>query len=681
MQNPFASDIQLDPWQLSASDAWVEGDSVGPYRGTLEVFTGGGKSLIAVECMRRAAEITPDLRVAIVVPTLALVRQWRRVLTSTTALRDSEIGELRGDRKDDLSRFRVLVAVLNSASKYLPELASGLSDRLMLVVDESHRAGAPQFAQVLQTPARFRLGLSATAERDDLDDEGAPVEYDHHVLGQLLGAIVFKFDLRTAREIGWLPEFNVNHHAVQLTPDERRRYEEASRRVDDLRDRLEAMGIESRFARTLMSRDGEVGQLSRTYIGAVSQRKDILYRATERGRVSESLVRGLLERPKVPRVLLFHERIDLAVELFEHLARDFSGQVAIEHSQLPNALREQALEAFASGSSSVLVSVKSLIEGIDVPETDIGISVASSSSVRQRVQALGRVLRKRFDGTTKFAEMHIIYVADSVDELIYAKEDWGDLTGHAANHYFRWPILSDQPERQSGPPRMPRPTEQQFWEMIGSSLQQVPIEWPCELPRSEWRVDSTGTVTDLSGRLVANPQGAAEAVHLVKPKGGRFRVSPGKHLLVVPEADEQGVNAWLVGQLSEGFRVVTGVSVGTSDGEATSTSVESAMHPGCEFPGPLDSDGGSYKIRQKAGGLIERRKNGIREFADTSEDGVLAPPIRNARLVIEAWRETGLPGIKINVNRNGDAYYLSDGKAFFLAHVPEGFAWPDSEVS
>src|SRR3954454_20407201 len=47
--------IELVPWQLDACDAWQNATrDEGPWRGTLEIFTGGGKSLIALECLRRA---------------------------------------------------------------------------------------------------------------------------------------------------------------------------------------------------------------------------------------------------------------------------------------------------------------------------------------------------------------------------------------------------------------------------------------------------------------------------------------------------------------------------------------------------------------------------------------------------------------------------------------------------
>ncbi len=34
--------------------------------------------------------------------------------------------------------------------------------------------------------------------------------------------------------------------------------------------------------------------------------------------------------------------------------------------------------------------------------------------------------------------MHLLYVDGTVDDLIYGKADWTDLTGESANRYWRW---------------------------------------------------------------------------------------------------------------------------------------------------------------------------------------------------------------------------------------------------
>ena len=199
--------FQLAEWQSSAVNAWLEGASARPFRGTLEIVTGGGKTLIALECAARAADVQPDLRLVVVVPTEALARQWRRAIAEFTTVPESEIGLLGAGGSAAPADRRVVVAVLNTASKRLPELVPpGLP--LMLVVDECHRAGAPSFSRVFDTPAAFRLGLSATPDRDEYDDDGEPLTFDEQIVGRELGPVVYRFTLKDAREAGWLPEFS-----------------------------------------------------------------------------------------------------------------------------------------------------------------------------------------------------------------------------------------------------------------------------------------------------------------------------------------------------------------------------------------------------------------------------------------------------------------------------------------
>ena len=289
---------------------------------------------------------------------------------------------------------RAIVAVINTASTKLPPMANE-AQPLMLIVDECHRAGAPKYRKVLNTRAKYRLGLSATPDREELDEDGEPLSYDEQAVGLSLGGVVYRFSLKDARAVGWLPEFTLHHHGIELTAEERRDYETISRRVDDAADSLRAHGVEPGRARSMAGRGDEAGDAARLWVQLTAQRKDLLYRAKERQRVVELITRRVFDQESPPRVILFHERVQEAVELHSALVEHLPDvRVELEHSKLSDRRRKAALEAFATGEAPVLVSVKSLIEGIDVPQADTGISVASTSAVRQRVQALGRVLRR-----------------------------------------------------------------------------------------------------------------------------------------------------------------------------------------------------------------------------------------------------------------------------------------------
>jgi superfamily II DNA or RNA helicase len=671
-----ARGFELRPWQQDAVSAWAAGPGAGrPFFGTLEIVTGGGKTLIALACAAAAAQVAPGLRVAVVVPTEALARQWRTALERYTTLRPGEVGVLGAGERGDLHGHRALISVINTAAKRLPEMAEG-AQPLMLIVDECHRAGAPSYSRVLHTPAKFRLGLSATPDREELDDFGEPLRYDEQLVGRLLGPVVFQFSLRDARLSGWLPDFELHHHGVSLLPEEQRRYDTVSRQVDDVAEDLRAVGFDPSRAQQLQTRRDEAGQVARRYMSLTASRKDLLYRAAERARVTERILTRALHRSNgTPRALLFHERVAESERLYQQLRNSLPGiPMALEHSRLPDRQREEALTAFRSGRVRVLVSVKSLVEGIDVPEADVGISVAATSSVRQRIQALGRILRRgsSADGQPKKAEMHLLYVNGTVDELIYAKEDWTDLTGEGANHYWLWPPDSDEPQRQPGPPASPRPTEEQEWLRLGQDAPAEPVRWLGVLTGQEYSVDTLGTVTNSSDAVISNPQQAAAAVERVRGRpGGRFRVTPAHRLLLVFGPGDDGHNVpYVAGQLAEPF-------VAAESAPAAPETAAQPTEPGQALPGRPDKDGGTYRLRQKQGGVIERRApDGATEFAVTTGAD---PRAVNARQLLDAWRQTADRGITCFVTRSGVVWYLEAGKPRFLARVPGGFVWPSAQ--
>jgi len=664
--------FELAPWQQQAVEAWLHGVDGTPFRGTLEVVTGGGKTLIALACAAEVSRQDPALKLAIVVPTEALARQWGDSLTRYTDIPAKEIGILGAGGQDSLNRHRVLVAVLNTAAKRLPEMSVDGSS-LMLVVDECHRAGAPTFSRVLSTPSRYRLGLSATPDREELDEDGEPLRFDEQIVGRELGSVVHRFSLKDAREAGWLPEFSLHHHGVTLSPEERSKYDAISRQVDDAADELSSMGIETGRARQVSGRPDEAGAVARRWVQLTAKRKDLLYRARERHRVTAEVIAGTVAANESTRALLFHERVDEAVELFDTLSETLTGTaVALEHSGLGARQREESLRAFGAGDAQVLVSVKSLTEGINVPEADTGVSVASTSSVRQRVQALGRVLRRAVTdrGEAKVATMHLLYVRDTVDELIYERADWADLTGENANHYWIWRFGEAHPERVSDPPRSPKPTEDQAWRLLGTPDAGFPYEWPGVVTGQEYAVDTAGVVHNAFGKLISNPQAASEFVQRVRGRqGGKFVVTP-EHRLVLVRTAESESRVLLAGRLEAPYVVAAEV---TDEVEGT-VDVES-LQPGDAYHGPSDKTGGSFRLSQRAGGNVERAVKRGREIAARGRE---TEGERSADRVLEAWDRLNRPVSKFFVNSLGHAWYeANDGTRRYLATVTGGFDWPE----
>ena len=166
----------------------------------------------------------------------------------------------------------------------------------------------PLFRNALKIAADYRLGLSATPEREELDESGEALKYDEQIVAKRLGTVVYAFDLGDARRAGWLPEYAIVHHGIELEPKERAEYETRSRRVDEAADRLRTFGSDPGRARLFQARKGEAGDAARSYLAAVSSRKDVVYRANERTRIACKLAVEALADPgaRVPAVQRTH---------------------------------------------------------------------------------------------------------------------------------------------------------------------------------------------------------------------------------------------------------------------------------------------------------------------------------------------------------------------------------------
>ena len=74
------------------------------------------------------------------------------------------------------------------------------------------------------------------------------------------------------------------------------------------------------------------------------------------------------------------------------------------HSKLKKIEKNQMLEKFKNGSANIMLSVKSLDEGTNIPDCSVAIVMAGSSVKRQTIQRLGRILR-----TSEGKELASIY--------------------------------------------------------------------------------------------------------------------------------------------------------------------------------------------------------------------------------------------------------------------------------
>ena len=348
-------------WQIAALKIWA-----GRMSGVAEVVTGGGKTVFSLMCASVFREQHPYGRLAVVVPTLALLDQWVIEITESGLFANSEIGIHAGGVSPAASSALCHVMTMVAAREAAPRVAA--EGATMIVVDECHRIASPSNSRALNADFAATLGLSATPER----------EYDelfHTEVAPILGEIFFKYTYADALESGVISRFRLRNIQVPLTTEEKDEYERLSR----------AIGV-------LIRRQKEISDFDERMKRLLQQRAAVSANAGYRVPAAVKVMDGY----RGQRAIVFHERIESA----EAIARELESRghrVARYHSQIGAPLRRSELLLYRNGLVDVLVTCRALDEGLDVPNTEVAVIASSTASRRQRIQRVGRALRPKSD--------------------------------------------------------------------------------------------------------------------------------------------------------------------------------------------------------------------------------------------------------------------------------------------
>ena len=383
--------LDLRSWQVEAFAAWATAGC----RGVVEAVTGTGKTRLAMAAIR--ACLAQGGRALVLVPTLDLLGQWRRQLS--THVPGATVGQLGGGEADELHDHHVVIATPHSAAAVPLDVPSGAVG--LLVADEAHRYGAPTWGAALGEAFAMRLALTATYERND---DGL-VE----VLAPYFGGVVHTYTFADAARDRVIAPFDITFVGVELTEDERRRYDTADEQVRQHRRELVSHGLPrhpleliAAAARISAAAEGRpntrVGRevvAARAFLSALRKRRDVAAQADAKLSVVRALAPQLARDGR--RGLVFTDTVEQA----EDAARILSGAgVAAEeiHGELAGDRRRIRLAQFRNGNLQVVVAPRVLDEGVDVPDAELAVVLAAFRTRRQMIQRLGRVLRLKDDG-------------------------------------------------------------------------------------------------------------------------------------------------------------------------------------------------------------------------------------------------------------------------------------------
>ncbi len=371
-------DQGLRSWQHDALKAWESSK----YRGIIEVVTGGGKTRFALAAAKRWLDLNPkNSAVTIIVPTTALQDQWYVNLINDLGVDKNDIC-IWPEQKLPSVQFHVMV--VNTARQKMSWITEAHANTLV-IADECHRYASEENSLALKTPTQASLGLTATADREF--DDGL-----ERILVPNLGSIIYRYSLAQAKTDGVVVDFALTNIRVEFTEEEQTKYDRATK----------SLGI-------ALSQGDDV-RAKQIAMRRASISKNAISRITSTIHLAETL--------KGKKIIIFHEDIAMA-DLIGSLLAERHFRVVVFHSKIGKDMRRDNLRMFRSGQADILVCCRALDEGIDVPEAECAILAASTSSHRQRVQRLGRVLRTHTG--KELALIYTLYTSDS-EELKLSHE-------------------------------------------------------------------------------------------------------------------------------------------------------------------------------------------------------------------------------------------------------------------
>lgn len=345
------------PYQSEAIDTWHANNK----RGVISLPTGAGKTFIAILLIEDTQRPT-----LVHVPTIDLMHQWYDVLRDHFG---EEVG-LYGGGNHELSDLTV--TTYQSAVMHAPYYGNRFG---FAIYDECHHLPGDQYQYAaISSIAPFRLGLSATPDR---------VDGKENRLYELVGECCYEAKVQDLSGDTLAP-YRVVTMAIDMEDTERIQYLEARRTyLDFLRKTNINMGTSSGWRnflwKTSQSDEGRVA------FKAYRTQKQLSFAS----KAKQEWVWKLIQRHRGDRIIIFTQDNDTAYDIG---TRFF---LPVLTHQTKQKERKSFLNGFREGSYSVLVTSKVLNEGVDVPEANVAIIVSGSGSIREHVQRLGRILRKK----------------------------------------------------------------------------------------------------------------------------------------------------------------------------------------------------------------------------------------------------------------------------------------------
>lgn len=369
--------------------------------GILAMATGTGKTITAIKIMTKLFEENRIKRVVITMYGNDLLDQWTKQMRERFS--DKQIYCHYNSQKM-MNKFIMhpdnsMLLISRDANNLVKLLdmfdkaPGNYKNDTLFLFDEVHGAGSGSLVENLAgriSPYRYRLGLSATPERE-YDDNG------NDFLLTEIGEVIFEFSLQDAIKKGILCEFNYIPLPYELTDAEKQKKKKIIAAFNAKKENGEDVDESELYT--------QLSLVNKTAVNKIEEFEDFISKQPE-----------LLEKS-----IIFVQTMEYGL-LLQPVLMKYTNKY---HTYYADDEKIN-LENFADGKIECLLTCKKISEGIDISSVTNIFLFASDRSRLVTTQRIGRALRLDKNNPDKKANVIDFVIEDSESDNNSDQEraDW-----------------------------------------------------------------------------------------------------------------------------------------------------------------------------------------------------------------------------------------------------------------
>jgi superfamily II DNA or RNA helicase len=380
-------EIVLPPlrnYQIEVLKNWEKAN----HTGIVQHCTGAGKTITAISAIVKWCSIGKSA--LILVPRESLKEQWieeieKAIPSNCNVFSCDSMKRVKSNLFTALSgglrnNFAVAISTYDMARseefhKQLPR------DGVLVVFDEVHHLGSTMASKIMEYDADGKLGLSATPE-SHRDNDRTNLLYSYFKGDGPNSSAVLdpKLDIKDGIARGILSPYKYEIHPIQLETIEAEQWNRLTKEIATLRAIVEKNKFAIEEKESLKLKTFQRSSVIKTATNKINVAARILLDSNKKSKQQNLKTRWLVYCHSQEQLNQLKAEIVVLHPLIYHS----------EHSKSENSA---ALRKFMI-SGGIILSMKCLDEGVNIPKADHALILASSQNPREFIQRRGRVLRQ-----------------------------------------------------------------------------------------------------------------------------------------------------------------------------------------------------------------------------------------------------------------------------------------------